>query len=83
MANGTEYEIDSRPSDAIAVALKNKCPIFVTPNVVMDGTIPTDIEKEEKETEEFKDFLRNIKPSDFQNLINGSELKEENPDEDN
>src|SRR5207237_8758928 len=32
--------IDSRPSDAIALALRAKAPIFVSAQVVADGTIP-------------------------------------------
>ncbi len=80
--NGEKQELDARPSDAIAIALKNKTPIFVTPNVVMGGTISTDIERDEKETEEFKDFVRDIKPSDFKKLIN-EDLKTEDTDEDN
>jgi len=77
-----KMEIDSRPSDAIVLALKNKAPIFVTPNVVMDGTISTDEERDEKETEEFKKFVNDIKPSDFKNLLENIEkpdgLNEEN-----
>ncbi len=80
--NGEKHEVDARPSDAIAVALRNKTPIFATPNVVMDGTISTDIERDEKETEEFKDFVRDIKPSDFKKLIN-EDLRSEESDEDN
>ena len=67
--NGKDYEIDSRPSDAITLALKNRAPIFVTPNVVMDGTISTDMERDQQETEDFKKFLNNIKPSDFKKLM--------------
>jgi len=80
--NGEKQQLDSRPSDAIAIALKNKTPIFVTPNVIMDGTISTDVERDEKETEEFKDFVRNIKPSDFKKLIN-EEINRDEPDEEN
>ncbi|OGI04218.1 MAG: hypothetical protein A2Y25_08730 [Candidatus Melainabacteria bacterium GWF2_37_15] len=67
--NGKDYEIDSRPSDAITLALKNRAPIFVTPNVVMDGTISTDMERDQQESEDFKKFLNNIKPSDFKKLM--------------
>jgi len=77
-----KFEIDSRPSDAIVLALKNKAPIYVTPNVIMDGTISTDEERDEKETEEFKKFVNDIKPSDFKNLLENLEkpdgLNEEN-----
>lgn len=81
--DGTKIQIDSRPSDAIAISLKYKLPIFVTPNVIVEGTISTDIERDEKETEEFKDFVRDIKPSDFKKLINERAKPEEPSDEDN
>lgn len=57
--------IDSRPSDAIALALRAKAPIFVSAQVVADGTIPADFEKDEAEAEEFKKFVDNLKASDF------------------
>jgi bifunctional DNase/RNase len=34
MAKGTERTVDSRPSDAIALALRMNCPIFVTREVL-------------------------------------------------
>ena len=60
--------IDARPSDAIALALRAKAPIFVSPQVVAEGTIPADFEKDEEEAEEFKKFIDNLKASDFQDL---------------
>lgn len=62
-------EIDSRPSDAIAVAMRADAPIFVTENVLMDGAVSTDSARDEEEAEEFKDFIQSIKPSDFEKLI--------------
>ena len=58
--------IDARPSDAIALALRAKAPIFVSPQVVAEGTIPADFERDEAEAEEFKAFIENLKASDFQ-----------------
>lgn len=70
LSNGEDEKvIDARPSDAIAVAIRTKADIFVTSNVVAEGTISTDKEKDERETQEFKDFIKDIKPSDFQKLI--------------
>ena len=60
--------IDARPSDAIALALRAKAPIFVSPQVVAEGTIPADFEKDEEEAEEFKKFIDGLKASDFKNL---------------
>lgn len=62
-------EIDARPSDAIAVAMRMNSPIFVTANVLMDGSVSTDAQKDEEESKEFKDFIQSIKPSDFEKLL--------------
>lgn len=67
--DGDVIEIDSRPSDAIAVAMRAEAPIFVTENVLMDGAVSTDSARDEEEAEEFKDFIKSIKPSDFEKLI--------------
>jgi bifunctional DNase/RNase len=60
-----EKSIDARPSDAIALALRANSPIFVSEQVVADGTIPADYEKDEEEAEEFKNFINSLKASDF------------------
>jgi uncharacterized protein len=57
--------IDSRPSDAVALALRMNAPIYATPSVVSEGTISTDQERDEQEAEAFRDFLSNLKASDF------------------
>ena len=62
-------EIDARPSDAIAVAMRMEAPIYVTANVLMDGSVSTDAQKDEEESREFKDFIQSIKPSDFEKLL--------------
>ncbi|GHU55414.1 hypothetical protein FACS189442_2970 [Spirochaetia bacterium] len=35
--------LDSRPSDAFALAVRNKCPVFVSPRVVEQAGIPADL----------------------------------------
>ena len=67
--DGEELVIDARPSDAIAVAMRAEAPIFVTANVLANGAVSTDSARDEEEAEEFKDFIQNIKPSDFEKLI--------------
>ncbi|MDX2084146.1 MAG: bifunctional nuclease family protein [Candidatus Melainabacteria bacterium] len=62
---GQTEQIDARPSDAIALALRADAPIYATANVVADGTISTDHERDEQETEAFKSFLEGLKASDF------------------
>lgn len=68
--NDEVIEIDSRPSDAIAIAMRSEAPIYVTENVLMDGAVSTDSARDEEEAEEFKDFIKSVKPSDFEKLIN-------------
>ncbi len=64
-ADSTEkYEIDARPSDAIALALRTGSPIFVTEKVVINATI-VDKEKYKEEMSEFKKFLEHLSPTDF------------------
>lgn len=70
MRKGKELlEIDSRPSDAIAIAMRAEAPIYVTANVLMNGSVSTNVAKDEEEAQEFKDFIQNIKPSDFQKMM--------------
>ena len=64
-----ELQIDSRPSDAIAIALRADVPIYVTPNVLAVGVVSTDTERDEQEAQEFKNFIQDIKPSDFEKLL--------------
>lgn len=61
--------IDARPSDAIAVAIRVDAPIFVTSNVLADGSISCDSAKDEEEAQEFRNFIQSIKPSDFERLL--------------
>lgn len=50
--------IDSRPSDAIAVALRLNAPIFVEERVM-----------EKKSSDELEEWLKNLKPEDFGNIM--------------
>lgn len=70
--DGELIPIDSRPSDAIALSIRVECPIFISEKVFDDGTIPTEIEEaddegggDEEDTQAFKDFVQNVKASDF------------------
>lgn len=69
-------EIDSRPSDAIAIAIRVDAPIYVTPNVLSNGSVSTDSAKDEEEAQEFKEFVQSIKPSDFAKLMKDNDHHE-------
>lgn len=58
-------EIDARPSDAIAVALRTGSPIWVMEEVVANASIPVDRDADEAELQAFREFLSNIRPEDF------------------
>ena len=74
--DGNITEIDSRPSDAIAVAIRVDAPIFVTANVISNGSVSTDSAKDEEEAQEFKKFVQSIKPSDFEKLMKNNDHHE-------
>ncbi|MBY0358956.1 MAG: bifunctional nuclease family protein [Candidatus Obscuribacterales bacterium] len=71
--------VDARPSDAIALALRAKASIFVAPQVLADGAIAADLEQDEKESEEFKQFIEGLKASDF-SLNKGEDMTVEPED---
>ena len=70
--NDKEHEIDARPSDAIAIAIRANVPIYVSSSVMADGAISVDSTKDEEEATEFKNFIKDIKPSDFAKLIDNN-----------
>lgn len=54
-------DVDARPSDAIALALKFKAPIYIDEDRIAAREKPID----EREVSEFKEKLKDIKPEDF------------------
>lgn len=58
-------EIDARPSDAIAIALRARCPIWVMEEVILEASIPVDQDADEADRRAFKEFLTNLRPDDF------------------
>ena len=65
--DGAEIEVDSRPSDAIALAVRADAPIYAADAVIEESAIEFEHEdvNEEKVVEEFKKFLDEVKPEDF------------------
>ncbi len=61
---GKEITIDSRPSDAIAAAVGAGAPIYVTEEVLLK-TKAIQLDKD-LEKDEFKEFLENLNPEDFE-----------------
>ena len=68
--DGTELEIDSRPSDAIALAIRAEAPIFAADRVIEESAIEfegdeVDEERLEAEVAKFKHFLDEVTPDQF------------------
>jgi uncharacterized protein len=60
-----EITVDSRPSDAIALALRAGAPIFVDDDVVRRAKSVEVAPKESDDQEKLKEWLENLKPEDF------------------
>lgn len=65
--DGREVDVDSRPSDAIALAIRAEAPIFAADEVIEESAIEfegDDINEEEM-VDEFKKFLDQVSPEQF------------------
>jgi len=65
--NGSELEIDSRPSDAIALAVRADAPIFADDSVIEESAIEFEGDEvnEDDLVDEFKKFLDKVTPDEF------------------
>ncbi len=59
-ANGKEIEVDSRPSDAIALAVRMTCPILVAQEVLDKAGVLPEKEEEEQKLTVFKELVNNM-----------------------
>jgi uncharacterized protein len=64
--NGSSFEVSSRPSDAIALAVRATVPIFANDEVLSEAAIDVpEGDEDEQEVERFREFLENVQPEDF------------------
>jgi uncharacterized protein len=93
--NGREFEIDSRPSDAIALAVRCDAQIFATEDIIEESGIDFQTDDEGQEPRlvtaslladldpaEFQKFLENVTVEDFASSLEESEFNELDEDED-
>ncbi len=90
--DGRELEIDSRPSDAIALAVRCDARIFASEDVIAESGIEFQAEDEEQaglvtastladlDPAEFRKFLETVTPEEFASSL--EELEAEDDDED-
>lgn len=60
-----EHELDCRPSDAIALALRTGSSLWMLEEVVSNASIPVDAEADAEEVEDFHRFVEGISPADL------------------
>jgi uncharacterized protein len=91
--NGREVEIDSRPSDAIALAVRCDAQIFATEDVIEESGIDFQTDEEEPglvtaslladlDPAEFRKFLETVTVEEFASSLEESEHEESELDED-
>ena len=82
-ADGSSHELDARPSDAIALALRTGSGIWMLEEVVADASIPVDAEADAEDAADFRRFLDGISPAELVRHINQaqSELEQEQNEE--
>jgi uncharacterized protein len=62
--DGSSFEVSSRPSDAIALAVRVNVPVFANEEVLTEASIVIR-DDEEQEVEKFREFLEQVNPEDF------------------
>src|SRR5688500_13998221 len=75
LQDGSEIEVDSRPSDAIALAVRAEAPIFAADQVIEESAIEFEGDEvnEEEIVSEFKRFLEDVSPAQFAEIDDDDE----------
>jgi bifunctional DNase/RNase len=63
-----DFDMDARPSDAIALALRFEAPIYVADSVIQSSKINTgevEVADNSAEGKKWADYLENLSPEDF------------------
>jgi bifunctional DNase/RNase len=64
-ASGASTDLDARPSDAIALALRTGSGIWMLEEVVADASIPVDAEADAEDAADFRRFLDAVSPAEL------------------
>lgn len=67
LRDGGEIEVDSRPSDAIALAVRVDAPIFAADAVIDEASIEFEGDEPDEDdiVDQFKEFLDRVTPDEF------------------
>ena len=61
--------LDARPSDAVALAIRQDAPIYMSEHVIDSASYPyvfNNSATDEKELDDFREFVQSLSPEDFQ-----------------
>lgn len=75
--SGEEVHVSSRPSDAIALAVRTGTPVFASPDVLNESGVHFEEENEEEEVARFREFLEDVTVEDFLGEESGEEGEEQ------
>jgi uncharacterized protein len=69
-SGGRTVRISSRPSDAVAIAVRVDAPIYAAEHVLAEAAMPAAVEGEDEEEQEeivdqFREFIDQVNPEDF------------------
>jgi bifunctional DNase/RNase len=64
--DGETHHISSRPSDAVAIAVRADAPLFADRDLLEEAGVHIQDESDEDEIEKFREFLDRIDPTDFE-----------------
>jgi uncharacterized protein len=82
--DGSEIDLDSRPSDALALAVRTDAPIFASTELLDENGIEFEHEVDDTEeiVESFRSFLDSVSPEDFREAEVASDEDVDDDDED-
>lgn len=67
----TGERVDSRASDAVAIAVRVGCPVLCVPEVLEESALAVEQPPAESELAEFRAFLDTVTPEDFEDVPPG------------
>jgi hypothetical protein len=79
-SKGKPISLEARPFDAIAIAIKADAPMFMSENAYETNSVPLVMESKGEKDDEFKDFVQNLKASDFNRIDSLAAEPEEEPE---
>jgi uncharacterized protein len=78
--DGEAFELDARPSDAIALAVRTDSTIWMLEEVVADASIPVDAEADAEDAADFRRFLDSVSPAELVRHLNLAQTEPEQPE---